>query len=166
LLPAVGCDLTPSYHCGIASGYYTRFAYPASRYGDLCVQRIIKAVSACGDDLSALDLDSLLAIATKAKESVIKNEARVKELEIKVSDLYTLELLNNSRNKIFAGTIWSSDNNQTEVLLDNGCKGCIGEIWAKKQDYVPGQRLNFRVYNVLWEKEMVVFEPLLPSQAL
>ncbi len=154
LLPSSSCSLEGGYHCGIASEHYVRFAYPASRYGDLCVQRLMKAVSTRNREMESLDMEYLNRCASRAVQAVCENEPKAKALENRISDLYALDFLSNNKNKNFEGTVWSVSKESVEICLDNSCKG----ILKSKGEFVPGQRCVFRISDIDWEKETAFFE--------
>ncbi len=170
LLPSATCSLESGYHCGIGSDDYVRFAYPADRYGDLCVQRLIKAIVSAERDKEPLNNEYLMLCASRAVLSVSENEPKVKALEKRVSDLYVLEYLSNNKNKNYEGTVWTVNENinenSVEVFLDNSCLGILKinsgtnsqSNLELKYGFVPGQRGVFRVSEIDMEKETAVFD--------
>lgn len=154
LLPTVTCSLEPKYHGGMGAKYYVRFAYPASRYGDLAVQRLIKSYLNCGGNPSEAEKESMLHCATKAVLAVMGSEPKAKAVEKRASDLYALEILRTSKAKSFNGTVWSVSESGIEICLDNSCKGFL-KAGGK---YTVGQRIKVKVQEASLENETVFFE--------
>lgn len=154
LLPSSACSLEAKYHGGIGAKQYVRFAYPASRYGDLAVQRLIKAVASCGGDVSSLDMEYMETCSKRAVESVMEKEPVAKAVEKRVSDLYALDYLLKNKSRVFEGTIWNVAEGGIEVCLNNSCKGILKNC----ADVAVGQQVYVRVLEVDLDKETVVFE--------
>ncbi len=154
LLPPTTCSLEAKRHGGMASNYYVRFAYPVSRYSDLAVQRLIKTYLSLGGEFSEAQMSYMEKCAERAVRAVNENETKVKKAQRRMSDLYALEYLNNNSAKIFGGTVWSVEDGVVTVCLDNSCVGVL----KGDGEYVPGQRLNAKVYSLDSDAEIAYFQ--------
>jgi len=160
LLPSAACSLEAGFHGGLGTKHYVRFAYPVSRYGDLAVQRLIKAIVNCGEDYSKLDTKYMEKCALLAVMSVNENEPKVKAVEKRISNLYTIEHLKNNSSKTYIGTVWNVSEDGIEVCLDNSCKGFL----KKGGDFVQGQRVILKVAEADLNKETVLFDVVSMSE--
>lgn len=153
LLPSVTCSLDAKYHGGFGVKHYVRFAYPASRYSDLAVQRLIKEVVSCNGDLSVADTEYMKLCATRAVLACSENEPKTKAVEKHVSDLYALDYLNNNKTKVYEGTVWKVCDDRFEICLDNGCIGYL----KGDESLVLGQRVFVKVAEADLSSENVLF---------
>lgn len=156
LLPSVECSLEPKHHGGVGAKYYVRFAYPASRYSDLAVQRIIKTVASCDGNPTEAQNEYMLYCASRAVSAVRDIEPKAKAIENHVSDLYVLDYLINNKNRIYEGTVWNVSENGVEVCLDNSAIGVL----QGKREYAVGQRVTVKISKADLETETILFEEI------
>lgn len=125
ILPHTSFSARPRRHAIHGLDKYLRFAYPANRYADLSVQRILKAIISQRDKKSELDKELLWRYMRVGVFVASINEARASRVEDAVSDLYALDFMKKNVGKRYGGVIWSIDAASATVLLNNSCVGLI-----------------------------------------